>query len=366
MPAEPSWLRIAADHYGLGRVRPMRHLRCFSSHYIVATDQCCYVLSQVERATDRIPFTHQFDILRALRKAGVTVVREPIPTENGAAYVETARHYWFMRDFHFADPVIWRHRPSLIAQAARTLAWIHVAGAHSDVVPVRHGGFDHGRLAPFYRTVEAFLDGVEDTYAGFDDRDLSVDDDALLRRTLDKLRADRGAVLRECRARGLTGITHHDYRPDNILVKDGRIIKVIDWDCAFTDHQMHDVAFAAFQFGQRQRLRDTDLQSVGIFLDAYLAARGLDGLPPSVTSWFLRFAVIKRLLINGSNAERMRLLRTLETAPRLASGRAGGRTDPGPGTARPLGRRRPVDVPVGRSAGVSTGRPVAVPVRGRA
>lgn len=331
MPAEPSWPRIAADHYGLGRARPVRRLNCFSRHYVIATDRCCYVLSRVDKATDRVPFTLQFDILRALQKAGVSVVRDPVPASNGDAYVETERHYWFMRDFLPADSVIWRHRPDLITKAANTLATIHAAGSRADLT-AGHGTFDHCRLAPFYRTVEFFLDTIDATRCAFDDGDLTVDDHALLGRTLDALHADRAAVLSESRERGLTGITHHDYRPDNILVRNDEIIKVIDWDCAFTDHQMHDVAFAAFQFGQRQRLRDTDLQSVGLFIDAYLTARGLGRPSPSVISWFLRFAVVKRLLINGSNGERMRLLRTLDRRDTDALPRDAGR---GPG-AHPL------------------------------
>lgn len=121
-------------------------------------------------------------------------------------------------------------------------------------------------------------------------------------------------------------------RPDNILVQGGQIAQVIDWDCAFVDHQMHDVAYAAFQFGQR--LRDTDLHSVDLFVNAYLAERGIADLPGPIISWFLRFAVVKRLLINGSNTERIRLLRDFDRQdrpPHLVTTTARGRGRPQPG-----------------------------------
>jgi hypothetical protein len=318
MPSEPSWRRIAVERYGLDRAKLIEERTHHSRHYFISVNNVRYVLSQVRRSPERPPFPLQFRIIDLLIAAGVDSVRHPVPTLNRDKYTQDQNCYWFLRAYRHTDTVFWSASPGLVTQAAHALADVHRAGhVGNPAVTGLHHPRRHG-MAPYYRTVDAFLGTVDTIYRGFDTSALTGDDCDLLDRTLARLRHDSRDVLDTAREHGLCGITHHDYRPDNLLVRHGRIAEIIDWDCAFVDHQLYDVGFAALQFGQRQRLRDSSLGHAELFIKEYLAVRRITNLPEAVTWWFLRFVVVKRLLINGSNAERIRLLHAIEEHRPLA------------------------------------------------
>lgn len=314
MPSESSWRRIAAKNYGLREPLLLQERRHFSRHYFIANGSASYVLSRVTKATDRLPFGLQFKIMALLRRGGVTTVNMPVLTRGGKPYVDDGTDYWFLRRFRASDSVIWRVTPDLVKAAASALVPVHVAGSDAQRM-VALGGVDHTRLAPYYLPVEAFFEALgrnfpQDVISG-----LSATDRSLLGRTVAELRESRQKMLTESREQNLVGITHHDFRPDNLLVRDRKVVEIIDWDCASIDHQLYDVAFAALQYGQRQCLHDADIGLAKVFIDRYLTERGREHLHPELMRWFLRFTVVKRLLIKGRNNERIRLLRALENGP---------------------------------------------------
>jgi Ser/Thr protein kinase RdoA (MazF antagonist) len=72
--------------------------------------------------------------------------------------------------------------------------------------------------------------------------------------------------------RPVTGTTHNDIFPGNVLVHQGRVTAVLDWEEAEIDWQVWDLASSLWPFcGQGDRLDD---QAVVEFLAAYRAAGG--------------------------------------------------------------------------------------------
>jgi Ser/Thr protein kinase RdoA (MazF antagonist) len=72
--------------------------------------------------------------------------------------------------------------------------------------------------------------------------------------------------------RPVTGITHNDIFPGNVLVRQGRVTAVLDWEEAEIDWQVWDLASSLWPFcAQGDRLDD---QATGEFLAAYRAAGG--------------------------------------------------------------------------------------------
>jgi Ser/Thr protein kinase RdoA (MazF antagonist) len=70
----------------------------------------------------------------------------------------------------------------------------------------------------------------------------------------------------------VTGITHNDIFPGNVLVHRGRVSAVLDWEEAELDWQVWDLASGLWPFCVRgQRLDDS---AVAEFLAAYRAAGG--------------------------------------------------------------------------------------------
>jgi len=87
-------------------------------------------------------------------------------------------------------------------------------------------------------------------------------------------RAELTSLVRwlERKRRPVTGITHNDIFPGNVLVHHGQVTAVLDWEEAEIDWQVWDLASSLWPFcAQGERLDD---QAMGEFLAAYRAAGG--------------------------------------------------------------------------------------------
>lgn len=320
MSPEHRWERVLRQDYGLEHARLLDQRSHFSTHFIVSAYGHRYVLSRATRDPARLPFDLQFVIIDRLNASGATIVRPPVRTVEGRPFVERFGHYWHLRAYRFSDPV--RNWRDLSTEAAQVLAAIHSAGKRADPQVSTHAHIDYDRLSPYYRPADRFLRSLPALRARIDHTSGRADL-ALVRWAVDDLAATGAAALRACRDADLLGIAHHDYRPDNVLTRRGRIIEVIDWDCAFDDYQLYDVAFAALHFSRDQPTHDhVDPIQIQRFFETYLSARGIAGLPAGTVSWFLRLTAVKRIMINGMSEERMTLLRSLLNIPESEFGTA--------------------------------------------
>jgi Ser/Thr protein kinase RdoA (MazF antagonist) len=102
---------------------------------------------------------------------------------------------------------------------------------------------------------------------------------AALAQWLPRIREARAAALdlvRQLSATGRlrTGITHNDVFPGNILVHDGRVSALLDWEEADVDWLIWDLACGLWTFCNH-RDEELDADAAKAFLDAYREADGL-------------------------------------------------------------------------------------------
>lgn len=328
---EETWGRVLATHYGLCHTRLLSEQQHFSLHYMVsgvsAADPCAgprrYVLSRVRRLADHPPFPNQFVVVGTLSAAGFAQVHRPCRTLAGADYVDRGTHYWYLRRHIGHEPHPDWSCPQMVARAARLLARVHMTTAHPWPDRIGLARLDPDRLAAFHWSAVEYIERLDRTLRGFDWDGWPAGLRDLLRRTAEGLAGESAEVLGAARDLGLVGLCHQDYRPNNLLVRDGKIVAILDWDLARRDHQLYDMAVAALQFGRRQCLfPEASLRLALRFIDAYLAARGRPRLrlqAPRIVPWMLRLAVLKRVLKGPrqSARDRLCLLRRIEGAELL-------------------------------------------------
>ncbi len=277
-----------------------------SEHRFICTeDRGCLVLSRVQRVASWPPFALQFAVMDQLARR-LRTVRLPVATLSGSRYVVDQDCYWFMRRFTASDPVQFSYRPEFVGNAARALAEIHTALGERRL---NSQGLKAHRLALYHQPVRAFVARLEDTFEDFATTVAEIDDRDFVALIVKRLASEASAVLDA--GRDLFGLAHHDYRPENLLVQGDRVIEIIDWDRAYEDLQLYDVAFGALQFGGRQGLWGSAMLSLATqFVDDYLRARNRLDLRGQVLGWWLPFVVVKRLLLGSLHAaERLNLLR---------------------------------------------------------
>lgn len=318
----PAWRSVAEQDYGLHAIAVLDERAHYHQHHFLsarpgpswpAGSPGRFVLSRCEPDPLRLPFEHQFAILSAITEpARLPEVVMPRSTVRGTAFASRSGARWMLRDHIDHDPDPDWTRPDLVRRAAELLARLHDHTADVSAAEDRLPHLDPERVHAFHWSVSEFSERLD----RFD-----PPDDPLVTDTIADLRKYAGEVLEVTRGElGLHGLTHQDFRPQNLLVAPpgepdaGRIRAVIDWDLARRDDHLYDMALAALQFGDNRCLgRHADMELAGLFVDTYLGARGLGGLRrshPWLVPWMLRLVVLKRLLTNGpaSASHRIALL----------------------------------------------------------
>jgi Ser/Thr protein kinase RdoA (MazF antagonist) len=295
---------ILRRHYGhrspdfLGE--PRRH---YSLHYTYRQDDRRYVASMVRKERGRVPFSRQFTVMRALAgtEAG-SVVRPPVRPAGGRErdWVNAPRDRWFVRSYTEHDRSPDWTSPALVADAARNLALIH---RNSLAISSRDLKIAARRLSPYEW-------GIADTLVHA--RALARRADRRSRRRLPGLRRELEHLL-HARRRGLDlgpeGLVHHDLRPENLLVRDGRVVEIVDWDRAHWDVQWYDVTLAALHLAYLRPVEPRwDLAE--LFMDAYRDASGRP-LGTDATGWLLRYTVVRNLAVSRSPGKWDRLMRSI-------------------------------------------------------
>ncbi|MEW2357940.1 phosphotransferase [Spirillospora sp. NPDC029432] len=310
--ARQAWCEILAKHYRHKSVKLLRSMRRYSLHFLYRHDGDRaggdrYVLSQVRRERSRVPFRLQFEIIdRLSRGDGTIMVRRMLPcaepcTDPARRWVDDGTHYWFVRSYTEHDPEPDWHDPRLVSASARQLARIHEAAMG---FPGRLGELRRD-IAPYHWPVRRVLDDRAAFVDGMSGN-RSEEDILAVKRNLAELDEQAAAGLRL----GPTGITHQDYRPGNILVRDGEIVDVIDWDLARKDHFLYDAVLAAFHVGWC-RTGNGRLDAAERFIDAYLNAIDI-GIDKAAVGWMFRYVTTRNLVVSHSPEKWRELLRDVE------------------------------------------------------
>ncbi|GAA1821010.1 phosphotransferase [Actinomadura chokoriensis] len=280
---------------------PRRH---YSLHYTYLHAGRWYVASKVRKEPGRVPFNQQFAIIRALERSPAGgIVRSPIATRwPGRHWVTGTRNRWFVRPYtdHDCAPD-WRS-PHLVADAARKLALIHRTS----------NAIGPGILLPSARRLRIY------DWAMFDVLqypDAIVMDMRARSRPPGQIMAVHAGLTR-LRAAGRRldlgprGLTHHDLRTANLLVRENEVVEIVDWDRAHWDVQWYDVTLAALHIAHcRTAVLRWDLAET--FVGAYQAESGYE-IPPDALGWLFRFTAVRNLAVSRSPEKWARLVRGVE------------------------------------------------------
>jgi Ser/Thr protein kinase RdoA (MazF antagonist) len=207
--------------------------------------------------------------------------------------VDGPGNYWFCRRFIKHRQADWSSN-TLIERAAVTLADVHRAEVKPWLPAHEFYHFVADRLDPYYWSVLEILNRFGDLVARLHESHMSPDEAIEVMHLAKELPAEARDI-----DLGPVGLTHADYRPENILVsRRGRILEVIDWDRARPDHQLFDAVVAGLQFAKwnSQRGRN-DLQVAHRFVDVYRDACGID-VDAAAVRWMFRFTFVKALLLS--------------------------------------------------------------------
>lgn len=302
------WSRILRHHYGIRWSARTTRVKHHGEHHFVRTLRRRYVLSQYRFSAEVPHHRHQFRIMTALREAGFALACPPVGTLNGDPAVERAEDYWILRAFTPHDGFESWHDERVIISSARTLAALHETGKHC-AAPVI-GPADAADALNW--SVVRVMDSFDLLLARSGHERLPDEDRRELFTAAEALRTSAGEVLASAERFGLTGLTHGDYRPANVLVRGREVVSVLDWERSRHDHHLHDAAFAALQFMVTCPCpcrRTGDVASTRLFMREYLTARQVR--QPEAVAWMLGFVVMRRMLLNGRTPERVRLFRSL-------------------------------------------------------
>lgn len=291
-------------HYGHWRPEllgpPRRH---YSLHYTYRYDNRLYVVSKVKKERGRVPFPRQFAIMRALaRTEARSVVHPPVTTWWRRDWVPGFCNRWFVRSYTPHDVRPDWLSASLVMDAGKKLAIIH-KNSHN---------IDRRVLSSPMHDLQVYDWGMADVLA--DPGPLLSD---MRERGRDPAHIDAvqtGLTWLDAERKGLdlgpVGLTHHDLRVENILVRNGAVVEIVDWDRAHWDVQWYDVALAGLHLAH---LAPTDLRwdLTDAFVAAYQAASG-EELKPDALGWLFRFTAVRNLAVSRSPEKWARLVRGVE------------------------------------------------------
>jgi Ser/Thr protein kinase RdoA (MazF antagonist) len=296
------WRCIPALVYGQRSPVLEEVFQCYSLHFRYWEGRTRYVLSRVRKDPRRIPFSTQFELLDMLGGRLPEVCRPLSRPGQSQAWFDTFRHHWFVRTYTDHTPIAGNCEYALISHAAGMLARVHdAAGAlWTDRCPER---FDPDRLDPYYWSAWDVVERMPELLArsGLG---------CLPKAGADLVRAV-GCDLTWCEdwARlGPVGVTHQDFRPENVLVREGRIVEVIDWDRARPDYQVFDAILAGLQFARCGG--GTGLHCARDFVQIYLQARALD-IDADVLDHAFLLAAVKGACVSRTPTKWVSVLRAL-------------------------------------------------------
>ncbi|MGI8333620.1 phosphotransferase enzyme family protein [Actinomadura scrupuli] len=303
-----AWRWIATRHYG-HRIPQLqtKPRQCYSLHITYNYGGQKYVMSRVRKETGRVPFQHQFNITQRLHNAGLKVVHPAVaPTSQAqdAPWVEWRTHYWFVRKFIEHVPIPDWSSQDLIDDVAVWLAKIHRA------TTLFEGGLESSPevVTSYDWPLLTVLDRSAELLRGMEERHLSGTYIAMVRRGLQRLERERLDLNL-----GPVGLIHQDVRPENVLVQNGKVAAVIDWDRARWDYHLYDAVVGALNLAHRQA-PGRWIEVASRFLCAYRDESDAEFDENSV-AWMIRFAATRNLAVSRSPDKWAALLQNVTNTP---------------------------------------------------
>lgn len=239
--------------YGVAGTGPPVRLHGGYANEVLRFDEVVLRLAPAGTAEEELAYEHR---LVARLAAAVAEVHAPIAASDGCTFFALGERLAAVYPFvpgHHADRRSERQR----ARAANVLARIHVAGLALGPLPPRPG-------KPALRDLDWRTNWMWDL-----DLALSVSPWPGVRAEWEEL----GSFV-ETRD-GLTfGPVHSDFYPGNVIVGEGAVRGVIDWDYARPDWLVWELARSIWEFAKDKRTHALRRDRAEDFLAAYRAAGG--------------------------------------------------------------------------------------------
>ncbi|TDD92173.1 hypothetical protein E1293_01280 [Actinomadura darangshiensis] len=228
------------------------------------------------------------------------VVHPPVASrwKGGRDWVTGPVNHWFVRGYTRHDRVPDWLAASLVEDAARKLALVHRASIAIEPGILRLPGH---ALQLYDWALPDVLGHIDHLVTDMRRRERDPGHIRTVWAGLHRLRAERPGL-----ALGPEGLTHHDLRPENLLVRDGEVVEIIDWDRAHWDVQWYDVALAGLHLASL-RPADPRWDLTQVFIDAYGAESGFR-LSVDALAWLFRFTAIRNFALTRSPGKWARLL----------------------------------------------------------
>lgn len=275
---------------------PQRH---YSLHYTYLHDDRTYVASKVRIEQGRVPFHRQFAIMRAFADTEArSVVRPPVVTRwPRRDWVTGLCNRWFVRAYTEHDERPDWSSTSLVADAGRKLAAVHRNSQAIDPNVLRR---PISGLQVYDWGMADVLGNPDPLIADMHRHGRDPEHISLVFEELTSLGEERkGMDL------GPEGLTHHDLRTENLLVRSGEVVEIVDWDRAHWDVQWYDVALAGLHLAYTEA-GPLHWDLTDVFVAAYQDGTEHE-LEPDALAWLFRFTSVRNLAVSRSPAKWARL-----------------------------------------------------------
>ncbi len=326
---EPAIEQYDLPVYGASEIN-----RGFNLHYRLETAEGDKHLIIYRQQPGKPPQDLQFQIQEHLREHGFDRVPRAVPTTSGRPTARTALGTVAMTDWvpGEATPAGDGWPIPLVQQAAEVLADLHLAlrDFHPD-------GANGAGLGPLYLPADRWLAKAPELMEEF--AEWTEESPAVVANVAGQLAGiaayfdpdDYAAALEEG-----ASVVHGDYRPANLVLDDGKIAAVLDFDSAFRESRVYDLAYACFQFVGEECVYPQERSDPGVsFVERYVERWPLSEAEQRLFPFFLRQVVLKRLLRGWDVAPRLSLLEQIEgdlgqALTRAATGQQAGAPGPRP------------------------------------
>ena len=304
-------LRPALEDYDLAVLSAREITSGFNQHFEIRTSAGTKHLIIFRPQHGKPPRDLQFQMGRHVSDAGFDLMPKPVPTAAGRPFAKTPLGTVAIVDWvpgHPASTEAVDARPG-VGAAARVLAELH-----RGVRDFRPPRVRPDLLAPLYQPADSWVRHSPELVAELQRR--GGEAPATIERIAGQLEATVACWDADTYVRALedgTSVVHGDYRPGNLIVDGDRIVAVVDFDAAFWESRVYDLAYAAYQFsGPECVYPQAQPQPALDFVRDYVETWPLSPSEHRLLPFFLRQVVLKRLLTGRDVPERLALLDQLD------------------------------------------------------
>lgn len=304
-------LQPALEQYAIDASEANEVSEGFNHHFRITTADGEKHLIIFRPQPGKPPRELQFQMRQHIEGRGFGLAPRPVPTLSGKPYAKTQLGTVALAEWipGRAGSSVADWTPELVSEAGTVLAGLHQA--IRDFRPDRSGS---ERLAALYLPADVWVDRAPELLDEFRSRTGAaepVSAEVTERLEATRERFDHAAYNRSL-SEGPT-VVHGDFRPANLVVDEGRIAAVVDFDAVFWDSRLYDLAFAAYQFGGDECVYPQRSWEPAIdFVASYVRRWPLSDDERALFPFFLRQVVMKRVLIGHEVVPRLRLLDQLD------------------------------------------------------